>query len=42
MPNLEAGTKEDWRIWIDSLEKISQMKLILLFPDMETLFPAEK
>ncbi len=32
IPNLEAGTKNDWQIWIDSLDKISELKIDYVVP----------
>jgi glyoxylase-like metal-dependent hydrolase (beta-lactamase superfamily II) len=32
MPNLEAGTKEDWKLWIDSLQKISELEIDFIIP----------
>jgi glyoxylase-like metal-dependent hydrolase (beta-lactamase superfamily II) len=32
MPNLEAGTKDDWKIWIDSLQKISKLEIDFIVP----------
>jgi len=32
IPNLEAGSKEDWIIWINSLEKISKLEIDFIIP----------
>jgi glyoxylase-like metal-dependent hydrolase (beta-lactamase superfamily II) len=32
MPNLEPGTKDDWKIWINSLEKISELEIDNIIP----------
>jgi flavorubredoxin len=32
MPNLEAGDKENWRIWLNSLKLISKMQINHIVP----------
>lgn len=32
IPNLEAGNKEDWETWLDSIQRISKLKLDFIIP----------